>query len=216
MHTRSVYHNEGLDSNADVVVSPQVSAGRIDLGIPTAELGKANVVLCLDFVASVARGDLVKGLALSNNPRHLRRRTRVGGCGGTRGGGSGTGDVHADVVIEPEVAALCWNRLEHHASRCLPKIGIRTSVGLRVPLLEVAVADAELRLNRVALITRGDLVELVTLGYDARHLRRRARVGGRRGTRGGGCRARDMNADIVVEPEVAALYWDKLEHHAWR
>lgn len=111
LHTRNVYHDEGLDSNADVVVSPQVSAGRIDLGVPTAELGKANVVLCLDFVASIARGDLVEGLALGNNPRHLRRS----GCGGTRGGGSRTGDVHADVVIEPEVAALCWNMLEHHA-----------------------------------------------------------------------------------------------------
>lgn len=49
------------------------------------------------------------------------------------------------------------------------KVGIRTRVGLRVPFLEVAVVDAELDFNSVTLVTRGDLVELITLGYNTGH-----------------------------------------------
>lgn len=197
-----------LNPNTDVVVHPQVTAGVIDLGVPHEELAKGNVVLLLNAVAVIARDYLVVGVAVVNDAGHLRRG--AGGLGSGRGaarrGGCGAGDVDADVVVEPEVSALCWDKSEQGASMCLPsRARIHTIVDLWVPFLELVVANAVLLLDHVTLVARGDLMELVTVVGQAGHGRRMAcrRLGGgarRQGGAGrcGGASGRGDRADHTV------------------
>jgi len=98
-----------LNSNTDVIVLPQVTAGVIDLSVPHEELGEGDVVLLLNYVAVIARDYLVVGVAVVNDAGHLWRG--AGGLGSgrwdARSGGHRAGDVDADVVVEPEIRALC-------------------------------------------------------------------------------------------------------------
>lgn len=50
-------------------------------------------------------------LAVGNDAWHLRRGASIGGLGVARSGGRRSLDVDADVVVEPEVGALCWNKV---------------------------------------------------------------------------------------------------------
>jgi hypothetical protein len=66
------------------------------------------------------------------------------------------------------------------------------------------VSDLVRGLDRVALVTGNNLVELVAALRNAGLGRRLAIVGGRGSSRGGGC-ARDVDADVVVQPDVGTL-----------
>ena len=93
-----------LQSNADIVVHPQVSTSGINLGIPGTELGERDARSRVDQVTVIARLDLVKGFAIARDARHLRLGPR-GRRLGSRDGCCGARDVHADVVVQPEVRA---------------------------------------------------------------------------------------------------------------
>ncbi len=72
--------------------------------------------------------------------------------------------MDADVVVEPEVRALRWDKPEHGASMCFPSRAVRhTTVDLWVLFLVLAVADAVLRFNLNALVARGELWNLSQL-----------------------------------------------------
>lgn len=97
-----------LNTNADIVIHPQVGAACVNLGVPGAELIKSDTRCRIDRITVITRLDLVELLAVAHNARHLRlrgggRRRRVR----HRGGGRGVRNVHADVVVQPEVGASC-------------------------------------------------------------------------------------------------------------
>lgn len=98
-----------LNSNTDVIVHPQVTAGVIDLGVPHEELSEGEVVFLLNHVAVIARDYLVVGVAVVNDAGHLwcGAGGLGSGCGAVRSGGRCAGDVDADVVVQPEIRALC-------------------------------------------------------------------------------------------------------------
>lgn len=79
-----------------------------------------------------------------------------------------------------------------------------TGVDGGVPLEELLVGDLVLRLNRVALVTRNDLVVLVAVLGDA-GLGRGVTVVGRLRARSRSRGSRDVDAYVVVEPQVGAL-----------
>lgn len=66
-----------------------------------------------DGPAAVAGPDLVELLAVGHDAGHLRLGPGVGGGGRVAGGcssgrGGRAGGVDADVVVEPEVATVCF------------------------------------------------------------------------------------------------------------
>lgn len=93
-----------LQSNADIVVHPQVSTTGINLAIPGAELGECDGRSRVDRLTVIVSLDLVKGFAVARDARHLRPRPRRRRLG-SRGGCCSARDLHADVVVQPEVRA---------------------------------------------------------------------------------------------------------------
>lgn len=81
---------------------------------------------------------------------------------------------------------------------------LRTGVDRRVPFDELIVGDLELGLDRIALIPGANLVKLVAVRCDAGLGGGLAVVSGRRSSRGCGCTG-DVDADVVVQPDVGAL-----------
>ena len=161
------------DTRAGVIISLKVGAGSVDLGVPGPQLRGGDAVLLGDDVAAVAGLDLVEAVAVGHDARHEGRvaGSRAGGGGGGGRWGGGTGDPDADIVVGPEVGA--------------------GGVYFGVPRPELGHRDTVLLGDRLALITRLDLVEAVTVVHDARHGGGVAGVRGSGGTGGGGGRSPD-------------------------
>jgi hypothetical protein len=89
-----------LDANADIVASREVAAAVVDRGVPAAELVKADAVLLVNVVATLARSNLVVLLAVGVGVGQLRLGTvdRVE---------DSTRDMDTDVVAEEKVGARC-------------------------------------------------------------------------------------------------------------
>lgn len=85
-----------LYTNTDIVVHPQVSTTRINLRIPFPEARQVGSHRVQDGIAAVSRLDLVVVCTGADDSGHLR--LRPDGC---------VGDVHANIVAEPEVRAFC-------------------------------------------------------------------------------------------------------------
>lgn len=112
-------------------------------------------------------------------------------------------DASADVVVQPEVGALGVDK-----GVVRVELGRRDVVGLS---------------DSVTAVAGLDLVELLAVGDDAGHLRLGPGVGGLGGFAGScgdgggrGSRAGGVDADVVVEPEVAAgCFWEGKSGHQW-
>jgi len=122
------------DTGANVVISPKVGAGSVDLGVPGPQLRGGDAVLLGNNFATIAGLNLVEAVAVGHDARHEGRvaGSRAGGGGGGGWGGS-TGNPDADIVVGPEVGAR--------------------GVYLSVPRLELGHRDTVLLGDRVALIT---------------------------------------------------------------
>lgn len=121
---------ETLNPNADIVATPHVGAGIVDLSVPRKELGKRDTICLLQVEARIARSYQVEFLAAANDAGHLRRGASRGRLGVTGRRGRRTFNVDAHVVVEPEVSALCSKCVRTDTSSIG---GIHTSVDLRVP-----------------------------------------------------------------------------------
>ena len=82
--------NLGLGANQSI--QPQVSAPRVDHGVPPAEVYYGNALLLRNTITRVARGNLVEAATVGHDAGHGR-------------GGAGNSD--AGVVIPQEVVAIC-------------------------------------------------------------------------------------------------------------
>lgn len=85
-----------LHTNTDIVIDPEIAARGINLRIPLPETGQIRPRPLQDRVAAVSGLHLVELLTAADDPGHLRLRS-----------GGGAGNVHAHVVVEPEVGAFC-------------------------------------------------------------------------------------------------------------
>jgi hypothetical protein len=93
-----------LNPNAHIVVHPQVSASRIDLGIPRAELSKRDARSGVNRITAVARLDLIEGFAVAHDSWHLWLGPRGRRLGRRAGSGSAR-NVDTDIVVQPEIGA---------------------------------------------------------------------------------------------------------------
>lgn len=80
-----------------------------------------------------------------------------------------------------------------------------TRVDGRIPLDDLLVSNLVLGLDRITLITRGHFVIFFAIFRNTRLGGRLAVVSGRRSRRGYCC-ARDVDANIVVQPDVGATF----------
>ena len=119
----------------------RVSGGehtRVDLGIVAAEHGRCDLVLGGHSITGVARGNLVPLVTVGHGPRQLKR-VAWQIC---------TGNTGANIIVEPEVGA--------------------GSVNLSIPSPQLSHSDTILGGNRVASITRLDLMVTITVGVCAK------------------------------------------------
>lgn len=158
-----------LDPRADIVIHPEITAGRIDERIPRPELRQCDPCRRVDRVTAVPRFHLVEGLAVAHDSGHLGAWARGLRRGIGRGGGRG---VYAHVVIQPEVGAgWCGGGLAgalkvgrwYHIGEWGSGL---TSVNRRVHCHELRFCDAVLGCDGTALISGDDLMELVAIAWD--------------------------------------------------
>lgn len=159
----------------------------VDLAIPSTDLGCGDTVAAGNGIALVPGMNLVPAVAVGCVARH-----DWGNCGGRARRGcacrwrwSYAWNANADVVVEPQIVALC-------VDLCVPaaKLGDRNTIPAG---------------KCVTLVTGTNLVPAVAVGCVTGHDR-----GDGRG-RGGACcayagrawgHAGNAEADIVVEPEI--------------
>ena len=110
---------------------PQVCAVRVNLLVPRAEPLKRDTHIRIDRPAAVTVLDQVESLAVVYDTEHLGRRARglVGWLGRSLRRGGRAGQVDADVVVEPEVRAVCKGCLLNS------KLALACTEGGQVPLL---------------------------------------------------------------------------------
>lgn len=78
----------------------------INRSVPVKELRLGDTELPLDIIAPIPGFDQVVLITVIHDAGHLRLRTRGRGRG-RRGRRRGTGNMHADVISQPEITAFC-------------------------------------------------------------------------------------------------------------